>query len=441
MCVIILGINMINRSIFTIATVLSLIVPIFFTPMPAEKIESTAILGDGHAYLIEGVPYVEKKDSLSCDYAPIDMVLRYYGLNVTDVEICYFAGGGYSQGYQIPLKRLFNSPLRKIPYRFTCNGDLLVGGPDDYRFMANLLGLSFRAIIPEKVINHKQMWREYWDIVKNNIKNNTPVIAFLDPCAWPPYREFVNLTQPPSFFKSCCVTVVVGFNETNQTVCVNDQYAGIKKGYYRWVNLSEFKLSISRAYFELRETRYSVYLITKTSDPLPEETIYNLVHKRNIEKMKGIKSAYDGTFVTENFKIIGIDALKTLKKDFETHFRQQMPFYILFNKFSQKIDLGYTFPFKNMLRYFNDESMNHHQIAQNLLDHASLASYHEQEAYLLEMESKYWKNLTLLTGELKDLVLNSPFMVTMTQSKQTIDEMIDALDNIIVIEETIIYNN
>jgi hypothetical protein len=94
-------------------------------------------------HLIENVPYSAKEEGFSCDYAPLEMVFGYNGINTSKIEIFYSAGGGYSQGYGFPLKRALAFPVRKPPVKFLCLGDLTVGGADDYKFLANLYGCSY----------------------------------------------------------------------------------------------------------------------------------------------------------------------------------------------------------------------------------------------------------------------------------------------------------
>ena len=50
------------------------------------------------SYLIEGVPYVAQDQIHYCEYGAVEMVFRYYGINITQDEILYGAGGAYSYG-------------------------------------------------------------------------------------------------------------------------------------------------------------------------------------------------------------------------------------------------------------------------------------------------------------------------------------------------------
>ncbi len=413
-----------------------------FVSVSSADIEKTYIkaMNDDDNYVIEGVPYAQKNKRLSCDYAPIEMVFRYYGVNITQYEIVYFSGGGYSQGYGIPLKRVFEMPPRKLPFRFACLGDLLVGGADDYKFLANLHGLSFEMIFPDYVISHGKIWNEYWEKVKNNVKNDIPIITALDPLAWPPYRNWTNMAGccPPLLGRSCCITVVVGYNESNGTVCVNEQYIGHEKGHYLWVNLEDFRTAVKRAYFYIREARYSMYIIKKVSDPLPREMIYDLVHERNIQKMKGIKSAYDSRYIQDNFKEFGINALKALREDLSSKFIRWVPAYNMINKVIQKIDPSHPYPFTSMINYFGDEASSKNMTSKLLIENMNVSSYHEKDALLLEIEAKHWEKLTILTEELKEAVINNTLIKSIHLSKPIINNMVNTVDDIISVEKMII---
>ena len=407
----------------------------FLSSLSSVRSANTENFNEKARYVVDGVPYTQKVKGLSCDYGPLEMVFRYYGINISKYEIFYFSGGGYSMGYGIPVKRFFEMPPRKPPYSFTCVGDLSVGGPDDYRFLANLFGLSFEIKRP-KGSNDKISWNRYWTEVKSIIINDTPIVTLVDPLAWPLYREKMNITKNFLLSRSCCVIVIVGFNETNKTVCVNDQYVGYTKGFYRWVKLEDFRTAVKRAYFELRPSGYSMYIIKKISTPLPNEIVYGIVHQRNIQKMKGIRSSYDGMYIQKNFKEFGIDALKALQKDFKTKFTRYMPIYYILNKITKYFNISY--PFHIMSRYFHEEAKSKIIISELLMEREYMHSYHKKNAILLKTESMYWQDLSILSSKLRDVMARTTLVRFIEFSQPIIDEMIHKLDNIIDIEKMIV---
>jgi len=402
--------------------------------------------GNSNSYVIKGVPYVGQEQLIYCEYASVETVLRYYGINATQTEILYFIGGAYSFGYKPKFTRTITTPLIRPPYKFRFWANEITGGTDDYKLMANFFGLSFDYIYPKTVVNHNRCWREYWKQVKNYVENDIPVITGLDPLAWSPYKELINLSlYVPKIFSyllsATHIVVVVGFNETNKTVCVNDPGTGYfdkpERGTYRWVNLSEFREAVSRINWELKEDRYEMLIFKKISDPLPENITYSFVHKRNIEKMKGVKSAYDQHFINKDFSKFGIDGLKALKNDFKSKFLFRIPAFKIFAKF-----YPLTYPFHDVLTEMRNRFywtyFDKHSISQYLLNNSHETSYHKRDAILLELESRCWNNLSIFAENLEEIILNNSFPKNLILSKPILTKMVDALDDIILIEELIV---
>jgi hypothetical protein len=397
-------------------------------------------------HVIKGVPYVGQDAIIYCEYASVETVLKYYGLNTTQTEILYFIGGGYSFGYKPRFLRTITVPLIRPPYKFRFWANEITGGTDDYEIMANLLGLSFDYIYPKTVTNHNRCWREYWGQVKNYVKNDIPVITGVASLAWPPYKEIINLSvNLPKIFSyilpSTHMVVVVGFNETNKTVCVNDPGTGYfnksEQGTYRWVNLSDFRTAVDRINWELKEDRYQMLIFKKISDPSPKNIIYDFVNKRNIKKMKGINSAYDQDFINKDFSEFGINGLKALKEDLRSKFLFRIPAFKLIAKF-----YPLSYPFYDVLTEMHSRFywgyFDKHLISQYLLNNSDGALYHEKNAILLELESKYWKNLSTFAVNLEEVVVNNSFPKALRLTKPILTKMIETIDDIIRIEEMII---
>jgi uncharacterized protein YkuJ len=390
---------------------------------------------ESESHVISDVPYAEKTEGFSCDYAPLEMVFRYYNINITATDIFYTVGGGYGMGYGVPLSRIFNYPFRKLPLKFICACDRASGGTEDYKFLANLYGCTFDYIDYNLVKNKEKCWNEFWGKVKFYVANNKPVIVTVDPYSWPPFREFFNITTPPSIFaRSCCVIVVVGYNETNNTICFNDQYIGEDKGKYQWIGIDAFKTAVGRPRWEMKEMRYSIFLLQKSSDPLPQETIIDLIHKRNINKMIGLKETYDSDFIQENFQEFGIAALESFKYDLEHVLIHRIPFYKIFYKFYPSIE----YPFSRMIKYLDKEALNNHQIATYMLENENISKKYYYDAILLESEALYWENLSNLTTLLKDIVFTNPIHEAVPRCKSILNDMCSVIDDIIMNNKLII---
>jgi len=393
-------------------------------------------------HIIENVPYVAKEKNLSCNYSPVEMVFRYYGINVSMYEIFYNVGGGYAQGYGCPLKRRFSFPPKDKPIKFKCMGDLTIMGADDYKFLTNLYGCTYDIYDYEFVKNKEKCWKEYWEKVKYFVKQDMPVITCVDSLSWPIWREVSNTSTSPSIFlRCCCVIVIVGFNLTNNTVCVHDQYVESidpsKNGMYKWVDIDSFKIAAGRAIWDLKDSRYEIQLVQKNSEPLPEELINELVHKRNIQKMKGSEEAYDTLFTRENFKEFGVSAVELLKEDIDSELGKRMPFYFLLNKFTPI--KGY--PFNLMAQYYGLESKQKLITVNYMMQDENISEKYYSDILLLEKESSYWSELKNQTIELKELLNISSVFKIQKDSEKIIEKMTETIGSIVQIQKMIILNN
>lgn len=442
---------MIYKRVVILFTIL-ILSTLNFQSVQSEKTSGLAyapsVKDDCEVHVIKNVPYVAQEELIYCEYAAVEMVLEYYGINTSQTEILYFVGGGYSMAYKPTIASILTPPAIHPPFKFRFCTDEICGGTEDYKFLADMLGLSFENIYPELVISHKRCWKEYWAQLKDYVKNDIPVITGLDPLVWPPYMELENITfWIPKIFGGHHIVVVIGFNETNQTVCVNDPVSGGKlygkpeKGTYRWVNLSDFRSAVSRILWEMKETRYEMLIFKKVTEepPFPKEMLYDLAHKRNIDKMRGLKSAYDSDFMNENYYKFGINALETLKGDLKSKFLVRIPAFKLIAKF-----YPLTYPFhevlREMKRYFDWESTNKKLISEYLLNNDNMSPYNEKDGKLLRLEATYWKNLSESAEKLELAVVNNSILKAIVLSKPILNKMARTLDDVIVLEKIIAYS-
>jgi len=397
---------------------------------------STTTPNQLNGYIIRGVPYVSQQVVIYCEYAAIAMVLRYYDINISQIEILYDVGGAYSFGYKPNVKSIISYPLIRPPYTFRFWTDETGGGVDDYKFMANLYGLSLEYISPSRVHNREKCWKEYWEKLKEFIREDIPVVTGVDPTIWPPYLECINLSIfIPAIFADTHVIVVVGFNETNKTVCVNDPGTGYfdhpEKGIYRWIDLKTFKRAVRRVNWELRNYKYTMLVFKKFSQPLSKDIIKNLVHQRNIQKMKGIKSSYDRD-IGKIFNYLGINGLEKLENDIKSEFIPRIPMIKLIAKW-----YPLSYPFHDVLRMmvnnFHWEYITKENVSHLLLSNKST----HIDGLLLKTESVYWHHLEELARELENVILYNNTAKAIEFSRPIIEEMADTIDSIIAVEQII----
>ena len=395
-------------------------------------------------YLIENVPYAWQEELIYCEWASIEMALRYYGVNITQDEIMYIVGGGYSAAYQPKIKAAITPPIIKMPLKLKFWTGEIAGGTDDYEFLAQIYGLTFKNIYPKSIINHNKIWDEYWSMVRNFIKNDTPVITGLDPLAWPIYMEIIDLSwTPPKIFAGTHSVLIVGYNETDQTVCIHDPCVGyfnesnIEEGMYHWEDIEVFRRAVSRIYWELKQAKYELLVFENTSNaPLPEKLVAQLVQEKNLKKMEGIESAYDNDFVNKNFKKFGINAIKKLKKDIENILIPRIPLH----KILLKINPIYVFndPIQRLARAFQWEGVNKNRVAELLEEKQDLHPQHNNHSIFLKRESKCWDNLSKYTFKLREIIEGNNSIKSMKLAKTLIREMSNQLADIILIQQMIL---
>ena len=222
---------MLLKKILIIAVLLFFSLSSYTTALSFSVTKNTTEIDDNEYHMIKGVPYVGQEEWHYCETSAIEMVFRYYGINLSQVAILYTSGGGYSAAYNPRLIPSLTPPFIRFPHKTRLWTAEVAGGPDDYKFLAQLYGLQCKYIFPDHVTNHEKCWDYYWEAVKSYVKQDIPVITGLDPTAWPLYKEAINLSFTlPRIFAGPHMVVVVGFNETNSTVPGNS-YTSYSKSY------------------------------------------------------------------------------------------------------------------------------------------------------------------------------------------------------------------
>ncbi len=408
----------------------------------ASQTVSNANNFENESYVIKNVSYVSQKEVIFCEFAAIETVLRYYGLNISQIELFYQIGGGFSMAYKPSFD--IKPPIIHPPHKFKFWTDETCGGTEDYNLFANLQGLSFEYLYPQRIINKEKTWSKYWENLKNYVKNDTPVVTGIDILAWPPYLEMQNISFIlPAIFADSHVVTIIGFNESNSSVCVNDPASGIygnpEQGTYRWVSKKTFKKAVSRIHSELKHYEYTMLIFKNISKPIPDDISANLTFQRNIQRMKGDKNAYDSDFVNPNFQKYGINALYELKKDLQDKFLLRLPFLRIISKLYPA-----SYPFDDVLRIMKRnahwESLCKTYISNYLQKNKDDCKYYEKTAKLLKNESRYWENLSNQAMELEIAVKNYTFIKSRIFTKKALSKMTDTIDEIISIEKSIIKN-
>jgi hypothetical protein len=271
----------------------------------------------------------------------------------------------------------------------------------------------------------------------------------IDPLAWPIFQEYLGINKTPLFGRGGHAIVVVGFNEENSTICCLDPMAGSPKWYvpnrsgYQWIDLKVFRKAVSRSFWDLKQNSYFLFAITNLSEEPDFDYAFRMAHNRNIEKLKGNVSAYDSAFMAPQFKEFGINAIKTLKAEYESP-----RFYLLYPFF--KIMAKLTGPSNNSMPFGYDSGWHKHEGAvqreiskfllkiKSELNNESLKAICDYEAPLIKNQSLKFYELSNTTFKLQELFYGKFIIKAFSEAKVIIQDIVEILDEIIAIQEQII---
>lgn len=402
------------------------------------KIETSV---NPESYLIEDVPYIGQETYFHCAFASMSMQLNYFGANTTVDEVFFLTGGGFALLYSPLLSYL---PLGS--YR-------LSQLPDDREFLGKQFGLSVNRWIPDyDNMSSEECWNYYWIYVKENITQNIPVSTSVDPFAIPSIQNQFDL--PESYWESNDGghgVVIVGFNESNNTVCFNDPgslyYGNPELGNYCWMNLTDFRHAVE----ETSATSYLITVFFDKTDPLSKEEMYQNALNRNIEKLKGNKSAYCKYLVDQlqdYNPYYGINATKTIHQNYGKGINNRIKTifkYKLIGKFGIKYRAMYFIcnyfpeiydrtPLNSEIRRETelDGISTEKKIVSELLN--SKSEDYNYYSELLHRESENWTKISL---ELKKFLKRGIFL-SLPREIYIMNKMEAIMANIIAIEEAII---
>jgi len=178
---------------------------------------------DGH--IIENVPYVGQENNIFCSFACQTMIFKYHGRYIDLTDFVFNSGVGYSLAYS---KDYINY--------FPISGTFLSQRPADRNFVSELYGLKFETWIPAYTSNSiDDRWCDYWEKIRNYIKNDIPVCTGVDLVSLPAIKElmhgalWVDTKKVPkfawNFFNTPHEIVIVGYDETKKEIYYNDPVA------------------------------------------------------------------------------------------------------------------------------------------------------------------------------------------------------------------------
>lgn len=420
---------------------------------------------NNNCHVIKGVPYVRWETDFDCELCAFASIYLYLGVNYSYHDLFYLGGAGYSHaaGPVINGPKIWPSP----PYKpFINPGAIACFWEQDISFMCNIFGLNYTIRYnSSKNIDMDAAWEEYWSRVKDYIIEDMPVWITINPVAIPWWREHFPPLQ--EIYENEGVTpnvghviLLVGFNESNESVCYNDHVNFESPGYvgdpninchYIWMNISDLKdgTTIGDPWYYWDDTPFITLVLENSSKPaLDKETAIKMVHSRNIEKMRGNKSAYDDNY-NRLFKKFGIKALETFRDDLkQIKIIPRIIIWKIIQKIYRIINISKIEfnPFRD-LKYYIKLIIKEKELTSNvLIKYANIyenCSFLKYDGLLLQNETNKWLEFQLQTQKLIDSFFNDSFVRNLIVSFSILKNMIKIVEDIIDIETAIIsrYNN
>jgi hypothetical protein len=198
-----------------------------------HELESTNSV---ESHVIEGVPCISTETGNDCEMASYAMIYQYLGFNYSYHDLFYLCGAGYSiatqpkhTGYRWEkgLPKHKNYPNIGIPSKpFISPGYEVSHWKNDFKFLSEIFGYDYNLTYWTEITDEDAAWQEYWSRVKNYINQDMPVWAAVDGCCIPWWREHMPIAE--MFYQmgipgpNAHIIVLVGYNESNETVCYND---------------------------------------------------------------------------------------------------------------------------------------------------------------------------------------------------------------------------
>jgi len=383
------------------------------------------------------------------------MLYQYLGVNYSYADLFYLSGAGYSLASRPWIGSKIWPPIP--PFKpYIDPGALVSFWKQDLNFMSKLFGTNSTIIYNNSKcgINNIDAWREYWGRVKNYLKNDIPVETFIDPIVLPWWREHIPFVKDwydkygvnhtrNRFVGQGHYIVLVGFNESNMSVCYNDMIN--KSCHYIWMNISDLKDGTSYGslcYWD--DVTYITIVLENTSgSPISKEEAFRLAHERNIMKMQGWHiNAYDQEYL-RLYRKFGIDALKALKNDLKPI--KMIPKIQMWRYISRLINLVNPIISADLFHHMNESVwwiIKERELASKSLlefnyynENCSFCLY---DGILLKKESEKWEEFHLLIQKLTISFYNNRLLENILFSVTTLREMTDIINDIIKLEELIL---
>lgn len=385
-----------------------------------------------NSHIIKGVPYISMETGRECELSSIAMLVNYLGKNYSLHELFYLIGAGHAISY-IPPRRLSNI-ISKCSPPTPWMGSTQCFWEEDWYFISNLLGMRCNISYIENYTDKETAWNQYWTRVKGYIKQDLPVYTQINMSKLSYYQHKEGF---PSKYNMCHAIVIVGYNESNNTVCYNDGEPGFEghpeEGFYIYENLSNFRdavITADESTYVIYKKSFCTITLENVSKGLSKSVACEIAFVRNMAKMRGLKWAYDPIFLTEN-NIVGEKAVKAFKRDMKTwKVLLKIPMWQIMNKIANKISGESNFPFNTSLEFLKIISEERSFASETMIKNCRSNRRILLSAYKLENESKKWNELLNMEKDFVNTILSRRFSMMhsiflLVQINRIINEIID----------------
>jgi len=310
-------------------------------------------------------------------------------------------------------------------------------------FLAKLYGLECKCEDSSirLSINEDDRWNDYWRRVKNYIESDIPVYTGVNCLTWPLYMDVWDIKKKVNLIRCGHAIVLVGYDEQKKKVYFNDPYdcrlTNIEKQkncIYSSVSLDIFKKAVKKSYFPLKKYDFHTVVFEKISEPLSKEEQFNMVQRRNIERMKGNSSFYDVETCQKIYRFFGIEALMQYREDIK---KMDDNWKNIFYKFLAFFRYP-SAPFEDMFVLSEEQYYLRSDIANYLYNHREDFKNNRKTAIKLQTEAKMWKIHANIWTKLNTFIKTNKIRNVVNDVPCILNELIESIDDIIYLEEDIV---
>lgn len=407
-------------------------------------------------HLIQGVPIIGQDSVCSCWISSHTMVLNYYGYNLSKSEIFYLMGGGFSLFYP-PYRYLHPFPSVRLVYM-----------PSNSEFIASLLNMEYQPFHVNSTWSKEKEWETAWFCIKENISMDQPVIIQTDASIL--VADNLGIKIPIEIWKKIPIDIshvvtIVGYNETNQSICYNDpQYNAFGhklKGSYIWINKELFRISFEK-FFGIYPSNWRIITYKKpVNTSFDGEQIMERGHTRNLKKLSGDYRYYYNDTDEENAYnftknlSFGINASAEIEKIFGDGLQTQIYTLLQLKKYSKfgiknrvvslfedlmkrildiDVSLILFFNVKGYKNSYKRIAEDKKLVSKFLMGHSNFSSKYNKCSNLLDNESKLWFKIS----DYFDTFLKKGYFISIPRGLYLLNKMKLLMKEIIKIEEEIL---